>query len=152
MIVSWTGHRPEKLGGHEAAVRAAIDAFLDEVKPELCIVGMARGVDMIAARACYDKGIPYQAFIPFPEQAAKYPDAEKKEYLFLLEHADAIECICPEYKPWAFQDRNEAMADCGDIVAAVWDGSGGGTGNMIKYCRSKQGSKEVRYLQWPNAK
>lgn len=147
-IIAFTGHRPDKLLGYEAEIRLSIDSLLDEIAPSKCIVGMARGVDMIAARASYEKHIPYIAAIPFMGQAIQYPDDEKDEYLFLVKNALHIEVLNDCYLPWAFQQRNEWMVDNCNLVIAVWDGTRGGTANCIKYCRSKRVKREIRFLSW----
>lgn len=69
MIISFTGHRPDKLGEpyHPTpakAVHLAID-FLLNAKPDLCVVGMAQGWDMSVAYACTKLDIPFTAAIPF---------------------------------------------------------------------------------------
>lgn len=42
-----------------------------------------------------------------------------------------------EYHPAKMQLRNQFMVDNSEVVIAVWDGSKGGTGNCVKYAKSK---------------
>jgi uncharacterized phage-like protein YoqJ len=42
-----------------------------------------------------------------------------------------------EYHPAKMQLRNQFMVDHVIVVIAVWDGSKGGTGNCVKYAKSK---------------
>lgn len=105
-ILAFTGHRPDKLVGKEDIVKKAISDYLDELKPDKCISGMAMGVDMFAARICVEKNIPFITAIPFMTQASGYPNSEKAEYISLLDLASHIELVSPDYVPWAFQKRN----------------------------------------------
>ena len=75
MIVSFTGHRPAKLGcGYETPnptythICSEIRKILIKLKPEKAISGMALGVDQWAAQICVDLKIPWIAAVPFEEQ------------------------------------------------------------------------------------
>ncbi len=46
------------------------------------------------------------------------------------------------YAAWKMQVRNKAMVDNSDLVIAVYDGSGGGTGNCVAYAQ-KQGKSII---------
>lgn len=71
MIVSFTGHRPDKLGGYKLPnptylkVCRDINWLLKELNPEKIISGMALGVDQWAAHIAYKLGTPFVAAIPF---------------------------------------------------------------------------------------
>ena len=55
-------------------------------------------------------------------------------YNDILSKPDIVKLVSDEeYKPWLMQKRNEYMVDLSDKVAAVWDGSKGGTGNCVRY-------------------
>lgn len=138
-----TGHRPQKLGGFDVSnptrtwVRNALSEVLDTVKPNYAYSGMALGVDQDFADLCVEKGIPFEAVIPFPEQPSNWNNESQTRYYELLKKAKGQQVVCSSgYAAWKMQRRNEAMVDAiGDdgIVVAVWDGSAGGTANCFRY-------------------
>ncbi len=138
MIVAFSGHRPQKVGGYgdtplRRAITSALRNILVELRPTLAISGMALGVDQWAAQLCIDLSIPFDAYVPFNGQESRWPDASKREYLALLRKARKIRVIANAYSNAAFQRRNEAMVDDCDVLVAVWDGSAGGTANCVRY-------------------
>ena len=144
MKLAVTGHRPDKLGKeydyegpYSQYISDQIEFYLDDMKPDLCISGMAIGVDTIFAINSLYKKIPLLAAIPFEGQEKMWP--EKSKYIFnkiLTHHLTNKVYICePGYAAWKMQKRNEYMVNNCDYLLAVWDGSKGGTGNCIKYAR-----------------
>lgn len=139
MILAWTGHRPDEIGGYEPnptkdRVEEHIIDLLKFLKPEKCIVGMALGVDQMVAEACIKLGIPFIAAIPFKGQESVWPEAAQNKYRDLLSKAAEVVVVCEgPYAPWKMQKRNEWMVDHGDALGAVWNGSDGGTANCYKY-------------------
>jgi len=76
MILSGTGHRPDKLGGYSDSafdnlVKIAED-YLKESKPDKVISGMALGWDQALAEACVNLNIPFIAAVPFKGQESKW--------------------------------------------------------------------------------
>lgn len=143
MIIAFTGHRPDKLGGYNLPnptyikVCQAIDAALREFKPEKVISGMALGIDQWAANIAIRLNIPFIAAIPFAGQEGKWPPASQKAYNLLLKRAAEQVIVCPgSYEIQKMQIRNEWMVDRCDKLIAVWDGSKGGTGNCVEYAKS----------------
>ena len=140
MIVCFTGHRPNKLGGYEVpnpiynSCYEALTKALREIKPKKAITGMALGVDTWAALVCLDLEIPYIAAVPFEGQEGVWPQKSKWQYQSLLSTAEKVHYVCdPGYSPKKMQIRNEWMVDNADVVIAVWNGSNGGTANCVKY-------------------
>ncbi len=146
MIVAFTGHRPQKLGGFEQnpiqqRVRDMLYHKLQELKPEGAISGMALGVDIWAAEVCNGLSIPWVAAIPFEGQESRWPKESQERYRYLLEFASNIIYINnqpnyvspPGYSASKMQIRNQWMVDHCDLLIAVWDGSTGGTANCIDY-------------------
>lgn len=151
MIVSFTGHRPDKLGGYKLpnptyiSVCQKIEAALKELKPEKCISGMALGIDSWAANICIKLGIPFIAAIPFIGQEAIWPEASQKTYRLLLSKAENQHIVSEGgYSAHKLQIRNEWMVDQCDLLLAVWDQTPGGTANCVKYAQSK--NKEINYI------
>lgn len=143
MIISFSGHRPDKLGGYKLPnptyikVCKKIEAALIEIKPEKCISGMALGIDQWSASICIKLGIPFIAAIPFLGQEGVWPEESKRIYKILLSKANE-QVIVSEggYAAAKLQIRNEWMVDNCNKLLAVWDGSQGGTGNCYKYAES----------------
>lgn len=143
MIVAFTGHRPDKLGGYKLPndtyikVCQKIDKTLRELKPEKVITGMALGVDQWAAVVAHKIGIPFLAAIPFENQEMKWPEGSQKTYRLLRKLASEEVIVCSgKYEARKLQVRNEWMCDHCDVLVAIWDGSPGGTANCINYAKS----------------
>lgn len=148
MIVSFTGHRPDKLGGYKLPnptylhVCQQIDKTLQELKPEKVISGMALGVDQWAANIAIRLGIPFIAAVPFLGQEKAWPQASQKVFNKLLGKAAEVVIVSEGgYSAYKMQIRNEWMVDRADKVIAIWDGTSGGTGNCVNYARAK--GKEI---------
>lgn len=144
MIVAFTGHRPDELGGYNLPnptyihVCQQLEKTLTELKPEKAISGMALGVDQWAANICVKLGIPFTAAMPFLEQDSVWPEASKKTFRALLNKA-AEQVIVSEggYTAAKMQVRNEWMVDHCDVLVAVYNGAdSGGTFNCIQYAKS----------------
>jgi uncharacterized phage-like protein YoqJ len=143
MIVAFTGHRPDKLGGYKLPnptyikVCRDIDLLLKELNPEKVISGMALGVDQWAANIAYKLGIPFVAAIPFEGQELAWPEASQKTYRVLRKLAsEEIIVSSGGYSADKMQVRNIWMVDNCESLIAVWDGSKGGTGNCVEYAKS----------------
>lgn len=143
MIVAFTGHRPDKLGGYKVPnpiynfVCQEIDRALRELKPEKVITGMALGIDQWAAYIAHRQGIPFLAAIPFLNQERKWPTQSQKTYQQLLKLAAEKVIVSPgEYSAAKMQIRNEWMVDHCNKLIAIWDGTPGGTANCINYAKS----------------
>lgn len=154
MIVAFTGHRPNKLGGYKLPnptylyVCQQIEKTLIELKPEKVISGMALGIDQWAANIAWKLKIPFIAAVPFEGQETAWPQASQKTFQSLIRLANEVVIISPgKYEAVKMQVRNEWMVDHSDKLIAVWDGTSGGTGNCVNYAKSK--NKEIIYIN-PN--
>lgn len=150
MIVSFTGHRPDKLGGYKLPnptylhVCREIDKTLRELQPEKIISGMALGVDQWAANIAIKLGIPFIAAVPFIGQEKAWPLPSQKIFNKLLERAAEVVIVSEGgYSAAKMQVRNEWMVDRADKVIAIWDGTPGGTGNCVQYAQ-KIGKEIIR--------
>jgi uncharacterized phage-like protein YoqJ len=140
MIISFTGHRPNKLGGYNTPnptsvwIKQKIKEELLDLNPDTVITGMALGVDQWAAEVCLELDIPFIAAVPFKGQENVWPDKSKQYYYYLLSKAQMIEVVCEGiYDPQKLQIRNEWLVNNSDIIIAIWDKSKGGTGNCVNY-------------------
>lgn len=155
MIVAFTGHRPNKLGGYKLPnptyiyVCQQIDKTLKELKPEKIISGMALGIDQWAANIAYKLGIPFIAAVPFLGQEGAWPAQSQQTYNKLIKLASEVVIVCEGgYEASKMQRRNEWMTDRCDILIAVWDKTPGGTGNCINYAKSI--NKHIVYINPTN--
>lgn len=144
MIIAFTGHRPDKLGGYKLPnptylyVCQQIDLILRELKPDKIFSGMALGVDQWAANIAYRLGIPFIAAVPFLGQEKAWPQKSQQTYNALLKLAESVVFVSDGgYSAAKMQIRNQYMVDNCDKLIAIWDGSQGGTGNCVEYAKSK---------------
>lgn len=138
MIIAGTGHRPDKLGGYDIESTMRVIDFatkiMGEQKPSGVITGMAIGWDMAIAQAAINLGIPFNAYVPFEGQELKWPMSTRLYYKVLLSKATNIHiCSTGGYSKASMQLRNQKMVDDCDVVAALWNGSPGGTQNCLAY-------------------
>lgn len=145
IVVAFTGHRPNKLGGYSTPnpmynyIEGQITDTLIQIKPRQVISGMALGVDQWAAEVCIKLGIPFLAAIPFRGQELYWPPESRKKYFELLDKAASVEFVNPgSYASWKMQSRNEWMVNHCDVLIAVFDGTPGGTKNCFDYAVDKE--------------
>lgn len=141
MIVSATGHRPDKLGGYSPAAQCRVYSvayeWLEAFRPALLVSGMALGWDQACAEAAIVLDIPVRAAVPFAGQESKWPAHSQEHYRLLLSRCAEVRVIAPGgYSPFAMQMRNEVMVEWADLILALWDGSTGGTANCLSDART----------------
>lgn len=142
MILSVTGHRPNKLGGYSPeAYRKLLALAMNQViklQPSLVITGMALGWDTAIAEACFQLNVPYLAAVPFKGQECLWPALSQYKYRNLLFHAQEVVIVSTgSYSAGKMNKRNRFMVDKADSVLALWDGTQGGTGNCVAYAKLK---------------
>jgi uncharacterized phage-like protein YoqJ len=154
--VAFTGHRLNKVGGHEFSIKNMMLKILlalwdlpgaGDLSLNI-ITGMAVGVDMWAAQCAVHlrdiRGLDatLEAFLPFQAemQTRKWRKAERDEHGQLLRRAERVFEVSKldmdaSYlrASEAYQERNMAMVDACDFLFAIWDGSLGGTRNCVTY-------------------
>jgi uncharacterized phage-like protein YoqJ len=149
MILTGTGHRPNKLGNEydmrgpvSDALRAVTRSVLLREEPEEVVSGVALGFDMILAEEAIDLGIFVTAAIPFEGQENAWPEVSKRRYRQLLAHelVTAVICAPGGHSNHKYDHRNRwmltrAMSKPGGKLLAAWDGTAGGTRNTVMYAR-----------------
>ena len=152
--LSFTGHRPDRLGGFEGEKALAVQVPLLHRLCEIVfrayrhgfdtfISGGAIGVDQLVMEAVlhYKKQFPDIKLVvakPFPSQGETWPKHVQEKYEHLCSFADEVVNVSPDpYTREKMQIRNEWMVNRGDAICAVWGGGGGGTRNCIQYARSQ---------------
>lgn len=152
--ISFTGHRPEPLGGYgETETKREVRAWLKSTIERLgnegfkeFISGAALGVDQWAADVVLELGLDLTFALPFagygenwPQESRDYLEAQKKK-------AKRIVIVCEgEYKPHKNHERNRWMMENSAIVVAVYNGAvDGGTASAIRGIK-KEGRRCIRY-------
>ena len=106
------------------------------------ISGMAKGVDLIAARVVLEErkkneNIRLICASPYVDFEKGWTDREKEEYRIIMEEADETKYICEHCFRGCYQIRNRWMVDNSSMVIAVFNGEKGGTKNTIDYALKK---------------
>lgn len=139
MILTATGHRPDKIGGWNYTNPTARWCYFQAVKhiellnPAKIITGGAMGWDQIVATAALNLSIPLEVAIPFKDFEDRWSDYFKDIHRKILSRADKVTYICEEFSNAAYQKRNIYMVDNSNHLLALWNGTSGGTENCYKY-------------------
>lgn len=142
-ILGFTGHRPDKLnydyeytGPLCLTIREKIALLLEEQQPTKVIVGGAIGIDEIALQEVLKKEIPVTIAIPFVGHHSRWSKlAQARWFEYLKNPLVTLRVISNTASIGAYQMRNMWMVDNIHKLAAVWDGSEGGTNNCITYAK-----------------
>ena len=143
-ICCFTGHRPERVRGYEAAIigglRKEILAAIDEGYTTF-ITGCSRGVDLWAADIILElrrtnKSLKLICAVPFEGFDSKWPADWIKHYQAIRKQADWVETISSQYFAEVYQKRNIWMVSHSSRLIAVCDGLPSGTQNTINYAES----------------
>lgn len=146
MIIAMTGHRPSKLNNDYDLTSPLINKIalqlqkaIEFYKPTQMISGMALGIDTLWAELAILEQIPLLAALPCKNHSSKWPQKSVNRYNDILNNllTEIVYVSDKEYDNTCMQKRNEYMVDQADLLIGVWDGSSGGTGNCIKYAKSK---------------
>lgn len=158
---SFTGHRPERLGGYDkndpknvkvrAFLKTAIERLRDEGFEEF-VSGGALGVDQWAAEIVLELGLKLCIALPFAKYGENWPPQSLVDLEALKAKARVVVVCEGGYfdengKPlhWKNHKRNEWMKDNSECIIAVWDGKPeGGTASAVKGGK-KAGKRFVRY-------
>lgn len=138
---SFTGHRPEKIIGSEAAVKEALGQAIDAALcagKRIFISGMARGVDIWAAELVLERkrqnsDLHLICALPHPDFEKRWSLHWQRRYCAVLRQADLIRKISTSFSMASYQKRNVWMVDHSSLVIAVFNGEAGGTKKTIDY-------------------
>lgn len=166
LSIALTGHRPNKLGGYnldqpsyrrlQQHLQEIIVKQLDEYDVVVGHSGLALGADTIwtkailAAKAQFPERVVFHAEIPCMEQAQpwfKQSDVDFWQhsidsadlstiYGSLAEFPDPKDPRRVKKASQLLKDRNAGMMTHADWVLAVHDGTPGGTGHAVNYCKN----------------
>lgn len=149
--VCFTGHRPEKLpdGGdpmspririiksmlYAEIVNAVSDGF------DTFFTGMQRGIDLwggeIVLSLAAEKGLKLVAVLPHRDIGKSFKGEEKWIFGRISSNADKLVIISDSYTRSCFFERNRFMVDNSSRVIAVIGSEKSGTGQTLRYARSK---------------
>ena len=151
-----TGHRPKGFpwnynydpgekydSAFESTLSRAIRALIADGY-DYFICGGAIGVDLtfglevIHLRDFEFPHIKLEVAVPCPGQSKSWSKAEQAMYKELIELADEVNVISPNYTKFCFHKRNEYMVDKSDFVLVVWnEEEKGGTYYTYQYAVRK---------------
>ncbi len=137
----------DKLGGYNTATEQKVLTVarlaVTELRPSKVISGMALGWDQALALAALEANIPLIAAVPFKGQERMWPRSSQEVFNNILACAEQIVYVDEVhgykipgiregvYHPAKMQVRNNWMVKHSDLMAVLWDGSKGGTGNCM---------------------
>ena len=141
----FTGHRPEKLAQSPEEVQQWLT---DQIKDAIAdgyltfITGMSMGVDIWAGEIIVnlrenDPRLHLIAAVPWPRFSARWNAEWKTRYERLIKRADLVKHISRTYDPSVFTKRNFWMVEHCTRVIAFYNGSDGGTKEMIEYAQER---------------
>ena len=138
MILTVTGHRPQRLKGQEKLIKKWAEEQLIRLHPSMIYNGMAQGVDQIVAIAAKELNIPITCCYPF-FKTTFHPIEE-----WIMENNNVI-FTSPAFSKQSYIIRDKYMVDHSDIVLAVWDGIRQGGTYITREYAIKQGKKVIDY-------
>jgi uncharacterized phage-like protein YoqJ len=149
MIIAATGHRPGRLEcGHDEnhpwlfSIKEELTEWLFSQKSKLsyCITGMAMGGDTWFAETAIELSIPLHAYVPFPDQEARWSNEHRNRYDGIIRHCDEVLLCSQEYYPDCFLKRDRMMVDSADHIAALLSplANHGGTHYTVRYAEKKR--------------
>ncbi|WP_462405910.1 SLOG family protein [Gracilibacillus sp. Marseille-QA3620] len=153
IVISFTGHRPEQLGGFNfhhpinlaiaSKIHKRLLYYLEQEKSVHAISGMDLGADQIFALTVLKLkkqgySIALEAAIPCANQPDGWPKESKKIWQDILDQTDTITNLSTEdYSPQLIHKRNMYLVNRCDEIIAVFNGKRGGTGNTIRYAKKR---------------
>lgn len=164
MIVAGTGHRPNKLGGYGKEPFEKLCSFaqasLVRSNVTKTISGMALGWDLALAVASIELGIPVLAAVPFEGFQSRWPAATQHYWEYTLLACADVHIVCPDVNTdssrfeivKALDIRNHWMVDNCEKLAALWNGTSGGTANCIRYANKKRRPVDNHWYYWERSK
>jgi uncharacterized phage-like protein YoqJ len=104
------------------------------------LAGGARGFDALAAATVIylrdREALPIELILalPYPNQADKWPESDRRLHEEIKLRADGIVTLYPKYSDGCLLARNRFMADNSALCVAYLTRRRGGTYNTVKYC------------------
>lgn len=129
-IVAFTGHRSYR-GAADEQLRDVV-AHLYERGARTFRVGMADGFDLHAAEVVialreHHADIILEAYVPWPEFAARFDARERARYDAIIREASVVRYASFSYAPDVFHRRNDMLVDGATTLVAWYEHRRGGT-------------------------
>lgn len=152
LCVCFSGHRPEKLPGKgnfsDIGFRHLLSILYLEIEDTInagytvFYTGMARGIDMWAAKIVLEKRIHHPniklvCVIPYKRQSESLTGADKWDYSYITDLADEVICLSDEYRPDCMRKRNMYMVNHSDKLIAVMGNPKSGTGMTVNLAKKR---------------
>lgn len=139
LTIAATGHRWERMdiprtAAAEQHLERLAGAFLEQLRPDRVISGLALGWDTAIAQAAIRLGIPLIAALPgrrgAQERSWSWADQGTHEWLV----RQAVEQHYIDVQPMrsAYLSRDQFMVDRADAIVALWSGAASGTGTTVR--------------------
>jgi uncharacterized phage-like protein YoqJ len=143
MIITATGHRPNKVGGYSYENHLLLVSIAEQMLNSIENIsevrsGGALGWDQAIARAGINLKLPVHMMIPFEGFSAKWPEKSQQYLEKLISKSNKVTYVCePPYAAYKLQQRNLALLNGADVCIALWNGDAeGGTWNTIKVAQT----------------
>lgn len=164
MIVSFTGHRPDKIAGYNSSPRSVELSLRRALADEILrlaaegattfVSGMAPGVDLWAAdevlrlrqEGRIESGVRLRLAVPHPHFSRSFGAEWRPLYDAIVERADDVVYLSPGYYRGCYNRRNDYLVDVADVVVAYYEGEEGGTRYTLRRAE-KQGRCVVNLHQ-----
>jgi uncharacterized phage-like protein YoqJ len=133
MIIAGTGHRPKYCPCNYDEGHPWLRALKEDLKTHLSILhiqsngdlivraGGAIGWDTWLAQVALDLDLDLVLYLPFPGQAARWPQYSRDEYDRIKSKAGLVNYTDECYYPKVFFDRDKAMITGVDLVVSLLD-------------------------------
>ncbi|AXG66578.1 putative ssDNA binding protein [Dickeya phage vB_DsoM_JA33] len=156
MILGFTGHRPNRLGGFTPCAKKKLYRFAHRILLKLdtdvtIVQGCALGFDQAIATAAIEQGHKVISMIPYLGFNARWPVESVFELDGILNRSSEVRvCIDKETfelidnPAFALNFRNEKIVDEADTLFALACGAPSGTQNCVDYALRQ--NKRVVYL------
>ena len=139
---AFTGHRdirPE----HRALVEDRLDRAIEYVYSlgvRDFFAGGALGFDTLAARAVIafrmsHTDVRLNLVLPCLNQDARWSEAQRDRYNFILKNADSVEYVTDEYKNGCMMLRNRRLAELADVLVAYVYRRGSGSSQTVRMAK-----------------
>lgn len=129
-----TGHRDveQEPGELLQFARLTVARMVDRGCTEI-ITGMARGFDLKIARAAADLGVPYAAYLPFPEQDRLWGLGDQNDFNRALERASRTVLFSKMPLNAGYIKRDKAIVDHSAELWALDSGRPSGSHTTVLY-------------------
>lgn len=146
LIVAATGHRWQRLDiprtpETECWLEAIAAAFLEQLRPDRVLSGLALGWDTAVAMASVRLGIPLEACMPGKrgQQEARWDWGDQGTHEWLVRQSAAHSWIGDDLPfPKACISRDEYMVGRAGLVVALWSGAPSGTGTTVRFAERRK--------------